>query len=79
MYGSHGPFFHSFRSVQHALRCTLEVPPLGFGYPFDGFSSSRSSEVSFNFQRSWASPFEALFQPVIENHVSMISSVLALS
>jgi len=37
IYGSHGPFFRSFRSVQHALRCTLEVPPLGFGYPFDGF------------------------------------------
>jgi hypothetical protein len=37
MYGSYRPFFRSFRSVQHALRCTLEVPPLGFGYPFDGF------------------------------------------
>jgi hypothetical protein len=36
MFGSHRPFFHSLRSVQHALRCTLEVPPLGFGYPFDG-------------------------------------------
>jgi hypothetical protein len=57
---------HSSRSVQHALRCTLEVPSLGFGYPFDGFKLSKSSEASFSFQRSWASPFEALFQPGIE-------------
>jgi hypothetical protein len=71
-------FFTPLRSVQRALLCTLEVPPLGFGYPFDGFKLSESLEVSFSFQRSWASPYEALFQPAIENPVSRVSSVLAL-
>jgi hypothetical protein len=52
----------SEESVQRALPCTLEVPPLGFGYPFDGFSSLRTLEAFFSFQRSWASPFEAFLQ-----------------
>jgi hypothetical protein len=72
-------FFTPLRSVQRALLCTLEVPSLGFGYPFDGFQLSESSEVFFNSQRSWASPCEALFQPAIEYSVSRTSSVLALS
>jgi hypothetical protein len=61
------------------LRCTLEVPFLGFGYPFNGFSLQRPLEVSFNSQRSWASPFEAFFQPGIEILVSKTPSVLAFS
>jgi hypothetical protein len=61
--GIKGPSFHSLKeSVQHALPCTLEVPPLGFGYPFDGVSSLQTSEASFSSQRSWASPFEAFLQ-----------------
>jgi len=59
-------FFTPLRSVQRALLCTLEVPPLGFGYPFDGFKLSESLEVFFSFQRSWASPYEAFFQPAIK-------------
>lgn len=58
------PFFSlSYESVQHALPCTLEVPSLGFGYPFDGVSSLRTLEASFSLLRSWASPFEAFLQP----------------
>jgi hypothetical protein len=41
-------FFTPLRSVQHALPCTLEVPPLGFGYPFDGVSSLRTLEATFS-------------------------------
>jgi hypothetical protein len=72
-------FFTPLRSVQRALLCTLEVPPLGFGYPFDGFKLSKTSEVSFSSQRSWAFPYEALFQPGIGHPVSRIPSALALS
>jgi hypothetical protein len=52
-----------YESVQHALPCTLEVPSVGFGYPFDGVSLTATSEASFSSQRSWASPFEAFLQP----------------
>jgi hypothetical protein len=54
--------FAFIESVQRALPCTLEVPPLGFGYPFDGSKLLRTLEASFNSQRSWASPFEAFLQ-----------------
>jgi hypothetical protein len=68
------PFFSlSQESVQRALPCTLEVPSLGFGYPFDGFSSLRTLEVSFNLQRSWASPFEAFLQQRDRNSCFQLS------
>lgn len=43
------PLFSLFfpKSVQPALPCCLEVPPLGFGYPFDGVSSSQTLESLF--------------------------------
>jgi hypothetical protein len=42
---------------------SLDVPSLGFGYPFDGFSSLKTLGASFSSQRSWAFPFEAFLQP----------------
>jgi hypothetical protein len=41
--------------------CTPEVPPAGFGYPLGGVSLLGPLEVSFNLQRSWASPYRAFF------------------
>lgn len=53
----------SFESVRPALLCGPEVPPLGFGYPFDGVQVTRPSGASFSSQRSWASPFKAFLRP----------------
>lgn len=54
------------------------VPPVGFGYPFGGFSLLQSWGVSFNSQRSWASLFEALFRSNDRIRFSTSSSALAL-
>lgn len=48
------------------MPCLLEVPSLGFGYPFDGVSHLKTLGASFSSQRSWAFPFEAFLRQLIE-------------
>jgi len=72
--GSETPSFHFLTKASGShLPCAPEVPPVGFGYPFDGIQVFRPSETSFSLQRSWASPFRAFLRHVDREMLSQSS------
>lgn len=57
--------------------CRSKVPPSGFGYPLDGFSTGNPRK-HFSFPRSWAFPFRAFFRTHDRSSLSEASSALTL-
>jgi hypothetical protein len=56
--------------VRDRVPASPEVPPLGFGYPFDGFST-RFLDGLFQPPTLWASPFRAFLLPDDRRKVSL--------